>query len=72
MLSPNCSTNHSAAILTIVNCPKPPSLVTSSSIEWKGIKFMFENKKYAKSTVSKPEVDKAVRDFNAKMQTVIN
>ena len=41
-------------------------------IEWKGIKFMFENKKVQK-TVQKPEVDeaevnKAVRDFNAKNQ----
>ena len=41
--------------------------MTSSSIEWKGIKFMFENKKVQKTVqkpeVSKPEVDKAVRDF---------
>jgi hypothetical protein len=31
-------------------------------IEWKAMKLMFENKKYA-STVSKTEVDKAVSDF---------
>jgi hypothetical protein len=31
-------------------------------IEWKGMKFMFENKKYTK-TVPKTEVEKAIRDF---------
>ena len=31
-------------------------------IEWKGMKFMFENKKYTK-TVPKKEVEKAERDF---------
>ncbi len=51
----------------VYSAQKPQSLVTSSSIEWKGIKFMFENKKVQKTVqkpeVSKPEVDKAVRDF---------
>ena len=31
-------------------------------IEWKGMKFMFENKKYT-STVPKTQVEKAIRDF---------